>query len=311
MKNNFFLLLGLFICVNVHAQKKDSVYAFSYFKNNGQDGLHLAYSENGLTWKALKNDQSFLKPEISSDKLMRDPCVIRGADGLFHMVWTVSWTEKGIGYATSKDLIKWSNQQYIPVMEHEEKARNTWAPEITYDPINKEYMIYWATTVEGLFPETQIEEDNRYNHRMYYVTTKDFEYFTDAKLLYDPGFNAIDASIVRHDGRWAMFIKDETKVPVQKNIKIAFAETITGPYSDVSAPITGNYWAEGPSAINIDDEWIVYFDKYTNHQYGAVKSKDLINWEDISAQISMPKGIRHGTVFKISKKELKRLMKIK
>ncbi|TJZ59829.1 glycosyl hydrolase [Sphingobacterium olei] len=311
MKNSLFLLLSFFICVNSYAQKRDSVYAFSYFKDNGQDGLHLAYSEDGLTWKALKNDESFLKPEISADKLMRDPCIIRGVDGRFHMVWTVSWTQKGIGYASSKDLIKWSDQQYIPVMEHELKARNTWAPEITYDFINEEYMIYWATTIEGKFSETQIEDDNRYNHRMYYVTTKDFQSFTDTKLLYDPGFNAIDASIVRHDGRWVMFVKDETKVPVQKNIKTAIAESITGPYSDISAPITGKYWAEGPTAIKINDEWIVYFDKYTNHQYGAIKSRDLINWEDISAKITMPKGIRHGTVFKISKKELKKLLKAK
>src|SRR5690606_29176436 len=78
----------------------DSVYAFSYFKGNGEDGLHLAYSYDGFSWKALNNDQSVLEPELSKDKLMRDPCIIRGGDGRFHMVWTVSWTDQGIGYAS-------------------------------------------------------------------------------------------------------------------------------------------------------------------------------------------------------------------
>jgi hypothetical protein len=55
---------------------------------------------------------------------MRDPCIIRDKDGIFHMVWTVSWNEKGIGYAWSRDLINWSQQKYIPVMEHEPEARN-------------------------------------------------------------------------------------------------------------------------------------------------------------------------------------------
>jgi sucrose-6-phosphate hydrolase SacC (GH32 family) len=90
------------------------VYLFSYFKGNGEDGLHLAYSYDGLKWSALNNDQSFLKPQVGNDKLMRDPCIILDAKGTFHMVWTISWQEKGIGYANSKDLIHWSEQKYIP-----------------------------------------------------------------------------------------------------------------------------------------------------------------------------------------------------
>ena len=89
----------------VNAQQTSDVYLFAYFKNNGEDGLHLAYSFDGFKWIALKNDSSFLKPAVAHDKLMRDPCIIRGADGLFHMVWTVSWNDKGIGYANSPDLV--------------------------------------------------------------------------------------------------------------------------------------------------------------------------------------------------------------
>ena len=93
-------------------------------KKNGEDGLHLAYSMDGLKWKVLNNDQSFLEPELSKDKLMRDPCIILGPDGKYHMVWTVSWNEKGIGYANSEDLITWSQQKFIPVMQHEKETRN-------------------------------------------------------------------------------------------------------------------------------------------------------------------------------------------
>jgi hypothetical protein len=42
---------------------------------------------------------------------------------------------------------------------------------------------------------------------------------------------------------------------------------------------------------------------------GAVRSKDLKNWEDISDQISFPEGTRHGTVFKVSQKVLENLKK--
>lgn len=273
-------------------------YLFAYFKGNGEDGLHLAYSNDGYKWETLKKDTSFLTPEVGKDKLMRDPCVIKGGDGLYHMVWTVSWTDKGIGYASSKDMIHWSKQEFIPVMAHEEKARNTWAPEITYDEKSKTYMIYWASTIDGKFPETQSTEEKGYNHRIYYTTTKDFKKFKPTKLLYEPGFNVIDATIVKQNEGYTMFLKDETKVPVQKNLKIAYSKNLTGPYTKASEPITGNYWAEGPTAIQINNEWVVYFDKYTQKKYGAVKQTSK-GWEDISEQISFPTGTRHGTVIKV------------
>lgn len=303
---SIFLISALF---NAQAQKKQDVYLFAYFKNNGEDGLHLAYSRDGYKWATLKNDQSFLTPTVSNDKLMRDPCIIRGADGLFHMVWTVSWKDKGIGYASSRDLVNWSKQQFIPVMAKEAGARNTWAPEITYDDQTKTYLIYWATTIEGKFPETAAKEENGYNHRMYYVTTKDFKTFSDTKLLYDPGFNAIDASIVKDGGKFIMFLKDETRNPVQKNLKIAYSDKLEGPYGKASAPITGKYWAEGPTTLKIGEDWLVYFDKYTEHKYGAITSTDLKNWTDISDKIALPKGLRHGTIIKIKEKELSKLLK--
>lgn len=298
------LILLIFITASdlIYSQN-DKVYMFSYFINNGQDGLHYAYSKDGLTWTSLKHDSSFLQPTVSTDKLMRDPCIIRGADNLFHMVWTVSWNDRGIGYSSSKDLVHWNEQQFIPVMEKEDSARNAWAPEITYDAANNEYMIYWATTIRGKYPSDPGVEAG-YNHRIYYTTTKDFKTFSPTKMLYDKGFNVIDATIVPDDKSFIMFLKDETPKPVpQKNIRIATSSKLTGDYSLPTAPITGNYWAEGPTAIKIGERWIVYFDKYRDRKYGAVSSIDLINWTDISDKISFPKGTRHGTVFTITQNE--------
>jgi sucrose-6-phosphate hydrolase SacC (GH32 family) len=308
MKHTIFTFLFLTGCFFSKAQN-DSVYLFSYFKNNGKDGLHLAYSNDGYSWAALNNDQSFLQPVLSKDSLMRDPCIIRGEDGLYHMVWTVSWNQRGIGYASSKDLIHWSEQQYIPVMHHEDSARNCWAPEITYDKKTKKYMIYWATTIAGKY-SADPKVENGYNHRMYYVLTNDFKTFSKTKLLYDKGFNVIDATIVPDGKRFVMFLKDETRTPPQKNIKIATSKKLNKGYTDASAPITGNYWAEGPTVLRSNNNWIVYFDKYRDHKYGAVQSTDLVNWTEISDKIALPSGIRHGTIFKISKAELGPLLKL-
>lgn len=112
MKNitsTLILILCLAGITNIHAQEK-KVYLFSYFKNNGQDGLHLAYSTDGLKWVALRGDSSFLKPMVGKDRLMRDPSIVQDEKGVFHMVWTSGWWDKGIGYASSTDLTHWAGR---------------------------------------------------------------------------------------------------------------------------------------------------------------------------------------------------------
>ncbi|MGG9963049.1 glycoside hydrolase family 43 protein [Ferruginibacter sp. SUN106] len=300
-----FCLVIFFIAQLKSVAQNNAVYMFAYFNNNGKDGLHLAYSKDGYTWTALNHDSSVLKPMVANDKLMRDPCIIKGEDGLFHMVWTVSWNDKGIGYANSSDLIHWSEQQFIPVMKGEDSARNCWAPEITYDKKKKYYMIYWATTIAGKYKMDSVVESG-YNHRLYYVTTKDFKTFSKTKLLYDKGFNVIDATIVPDGKKYIMFLKDETRIPPQKNIKMATSKKLNKKFSSPSALITGNYWAEGPTTVKIGNTWVVYFDKYRDHKYGAVQSTDLKNWTDVSDKISLPKGIRHGSIFVVSEEELEK-----
>ena len=139
MKRLILSLLFFLPLIFISAQK-EKAFLFTYFKGNGEDGLHLACSTDGLQFTALNNDKSFLTPNVGISKLMRDPCLIQTGDGTFHMVWTAGWTEKGIGYASSRDLINWSEQKCIPVMEMEPGARNCWAPEISYDKRTKQFL---------------------------------------------------------------------------------------------------------------------------------------------------------------------------
>lgn len=274
---------------------------FSYFKNNGEDGLHLAYSIDGLKWEALKNDESFLVPQLSSDKLMRDPCIIKGPDGKFHMVWTVSWSEKGIGYANSLDLINWSEQKFIPVMEHEKSTKNSWAPELFYDKKNEQYLIFWASTVSEKYTETENQSEGNWNHRMYFTTTKDFIHFSETKIFLEPGFNVIDATISNYDSSYFMVIKDETYLPeAKKTLHILFSDNLYDWDVTISDAISWS-WVEGPTITKINDDWVIYFDQYKKGSFGAITSSNLLKWEDISEEIKLPNGIRHGTIFKVSK----------
>ena len=97
-----FLLAALLIGQTMVAPPQPAMgYLFSYFIGNGEDGLHFASSADGLKWTPVSGGRSFLHPAIGS-KLMRDPSITRGPDGLFHMVWTTGWWDKGIGVAHSR-----------------------------------------------------------------------------------------------------------------------------------------------------------------------------------------------------------------
>jgi hypothetical protein len=283
------------------AQRAPQRYLFSYFTGNGEDGLHFAASADGLTWTALKDGASFLPPGVGS-KLMRDPCIVQGPDGTFHMVWTTGWWDQGIGLAHSRDLISWSEQQWLPVMKHEPTALNAWAPEIFYDEAAQEYLIFWASTIPARFPQTEESGDTRddqkkLNHRIYFVTTKDFVTYSPTSLFYDGGFNVIDATIAGAGAEFVMIVKDETKRPVaKKHLRVARASRARGPYGPASPAISAD-WVEGPALLKVGEGWLLYYDEYTRQRYGAMRSTDLREWAVISDQVRFPAGMRHGTAF--------------
>ena len=111
-----FLLVLVSFAPAVASEKPDTAYLFTYFIGNGEDGLHLAWSRDGLKWEPLGGGKSYLAPTVGNSKLMRDPCVAIGPDGVYHMVWTSGWWENNIGYASTKDFVTWTPQKEIPVM---------------------------------------------------------------------------------------------------------------------------------------------------------------------------------------------------
>jgi predicted GH43/DUF377 family glycosyl hydrolase len=279
-------------------------YLFTSFHEPADRGLRMLYSKNGKDWTDL--DTVFLRPSIGNQKVMRDPSIVQGDDGTFHLVWTSSWRgDKGFGHASSKDLIHWSEQQFIPVMQHEPTTVNVWAPELFYDGDNKRFIIIWASTIPGRF-ERGIEEDSN-NHRMYVTTTTDFKTFSPTRLFLDPGFSVIDAVIVKRAASdYVLVLKDNTRP--ERNIKVAFADNPLGPYKNVSKPFTDQF-TEGPSVVKVGDEWLIYYDSYRKKIYEVSATKDFARFTNITGQVQVPVGHKHGTIFTVKKNILKQLLK--
>ncbi len=299
-------MVAIFFLCFTSCQREKDIYLFTSFHEPADAGLRYLYSEDGIHWDSIPG--TWLKPEIGKQRLMRDPSMVRTPDGIFHLVWTTSWKgDLGFGYATSKDLIHWSKEKMIPVMSHEPTTINVWAPEIFYDDEKDQFMVVWASCVPHRFAHGIEEEDN--NHRLYYITTKDFNTISETKLLYDPGFSVIDATIVKRTTKdYVMVLKDNTRP--NRNLKIAFASSPYGPYSAASKPFTQSF-VEGPTVEKLGDEYMIYFDVYKKKIYGAVKTKDFINFTNETANVKVPIGHKHGTICKAPRSVLENLLKNK
>jgi hypothetical protein len=299
------LLAVLFTsCQSGHRKAEEKeVYLFTSFREPADEGLRFLYSRDGYHWDSIPD--IFLKPAVGRQKVMRDPSIINSPDGTFHLVWTCSWnSDPGFGYASSEDLIHWSEQKHIPVMAHDTSVVNVWAPELFYEDETQDFYIVWASTVPFKF-EKGVEEE-RNNHRLYYTKTKDFTDFTPAKLLYDPGFSSIDAVIVkRATSDYVLVFKDNTRP--ERNIKVSFATHPEGPWSAASEPFTPAF-TEGPSVVEVGEERLIYFDAYRNKSYEAVSTKDFKTFTGINDKITIPEGHKHGTVIKITETLLQSLL---
>ena len=296
------LLTVLFAVCFVALGARD-IFVSTSFHEPATEGLRFIYSNDGIKWDSIQG--VFLRPEVGTQQVMRDPSVVKGPDGTFHLVWTSSWRgDRGFGYSSSRDLIHWTPQRFIPT-GMDTTTVNTWAPELFYDDVRRQFLIVWASCVPGKFPDYQ--EDHKNNHRLYYMTTKDFLRFSAAKLFYDPGFSAIDATLVkRGKNDYVMVVKDNSRP--MRNIKVAFAASPYGPWSAASEPFTESF-TEGPTTAKVGDWYYIYYDSYRHKIYGAHRTKDFKVFEDQTGTVCFPVGHKHGTVFMADEQLVEGLVK--
>lgn len=291
--NKLYRLLLLSAIALLTACAERQLYVSTSFHEPATDGLRFIYSEDGLHWDTVPG--TFLQPKVGRQQVMRDPSIIRTPDGIFHLVWTSSWRgDRGFGYASSRDLVNWSEQRFVEVMD-DTATVNVWAPELFWDEEKRQAMVVWASCV----PTTHFDlgvEDSLNNHRLYYSVTTDFQTFSPARLLIDPGFSCIDATIVcRAPGDYVMVLKDNTRP--NRNIKVCFAPSAEGPWSEPGEPFTGNMM-EGPTVTKVGDDYLVYYDRYELRDFGCSKTRDFIEFHDISDDVSVPPLHKHGTIFR-------------
>ncbi len=329
MKNKSILLSGnwtkgmllmtalvLFNLLKAEAKGKDySAYLFTYFTGNGpgEEQIRYAISEDGYSYKALNGNKPVIdSKDISTSGGVRDPHILRGADGkTFYMVITdlyvpdMGWQNTAMILMKSKDMIHWESTVIdMPKTYPAEfgEVNRVWAPQTIYDKATGKYMVYFSM------------RHNEDADIIYYAyANDDFTGFEAApkQLLYSPTNNAcIDGDIIEKDGKYHLFFKSENGNP---GIYLAVSDKLTEGYKLVSNDRvdkeTHHVEGSGIFKLNGRDEWILMYDVYMKGSYQFTISKDLEHFEVIDHDVNMNFHPRHGTVMPITAKEKKRLEK--
>jgi len=262
-------------------------YLFAYFQKVGADGLHLAYSLNGYRWEVMGGGNSFLRPQIGPERLLRDPFLFRDQDGMFRLVWTMGWWGSAIGYASSTDLLHWSEQRAIPVMADEPGTRNCWAPEIFWDARSEQYELFWASTVAN-------GPGGQSRNRIYATTTKDFNTFTRTRLLYDSGSGANDPTLVSAKGQYYLWFRKEP----DNRLTVVTSDNPLGPFDNPRSPSIPAK-IEGPMIFRLGNQYALGCHFIEQSRFGVFASPDLEHWEDISSATSFPPGAGQGSIVEV------------
>jgi hypothetical protein len=277
--------------------------------------VYFGLSQDGRHWEALNHAAPVLVSALG-EKGVRDPFILRSHEGeRFYLVATdlsihrnPSWERavhrgsQSIVIWESDDLVRWPPPRLVKVAAND--AGCTWAPEAIYDEDTQDYLVFWASTNGS---------DNFAKQRIWASRTRDFKTFSQPFVYIDKSYHVIDTDIVRDQGHYYRFSKDEQF----KAITLEVADTLLGPWHDVAgfslATLQGYEGPQcfllEPAAPDTPPTWCVLLDYYSKRAgYQPFLSHDLARGQFTPASdFSFPFRFRHGAVLPITTEEYDRL----
>ncbi|MFI7130486.1 glycoside hydrolase family 43 protein [Nonomuraea sp. NPDC050153] len=264
-----------------HAVGPAPHYLMTAFTNSSESNMYVYDSANATAYNLIRAN-AYTPPS----GLIRDPSVMRHADGYYYLVHTTNWTGDTIGFARSADAVTWTFLRNVTVGLNGATG-STWAPEWFKDSDGSVHVIFSASTTgtAGQFRPYRIT-----------ATNSALSSWSAAVPLGIPA-NYIDSFVVKAGSTYHNFLKNETT----KYIEHATATSLTGPWTFTG---TGNWagWGsglEGPALTRLPDgRWRIYFDNYTGGRYYYADSSNLASF---GAKVELP-GLsgtaRHFTVLR-------------
>ena len=305
-------------------------YLFSFFTGEGTSNgeqvyFGLSQGNDPTRWRQLNGGQPVLTSNVGT-RGVRDPFIIRSPQGnrFFQIATDLrifgngNWDaaqrtgSKSIVVWESTDLVTWSAPRLVRVSP--DTAGNTWAPEAYYDDGLGQYVVFWASK---LYSTSDPNHTGSSYNRMMYATTSDFRTFSAAQVWVDKGYSTIDSTLIRHDGTFYRYTKDERgsgSTPCSQFILAERSTTILNrTYSFLSECIGRGTISrgEGPTVFksNTAERWYLFIDEFGGRGYIPFESTNLASgtWSAVPS-FTMPGRPRHGTVLPVTQAEYDRLL---
>jgi len=294
--------------VSIPADEGFSSYLFVYFTGNSgdQEAIRFALSADGLTYKALNNNQPIIASDtIAQMKGVRDPHIYRGPDNMYYMVVTdmkasMGWSNNhAMVLLKSSDLVNWTHSivDIAALFPEFKEVNRVWAPQTIWDPIAGKFMIYWS----------QRSHNDKDVIHYAYANSSFTSLETTPKVLFSYPSSTIDGDIIIKDGVYNLFFKTEGN---GNGIKKAVASSLTGPYvvKENKYLQQTTQAVEGACVFRLINSgtYVLMYDVYSNGKYEFTTSTELSNFKVLNG-VSMNFSPRHGTVIPITDEEAKRL----
>lgn len=299
-------------------------YLFVHFKEKRTpegEQVYFGVSRDGFTWEAVNEGNpvlwcyygdkgardftvTFCRKTGKYVILGTDLCLAYGMRNQYHNSWD-EISENGskcLSLWESEDLLHWSEQRLVRIGN--EDFGCLWAPDVIYDDKSEEYVLHWSSAHKSSDFKTK---------EIYCCRTKDFQNFTEPKLLYrHPKGSVIDSAIYEEDGFYYMFAKVEERGGC--NILLR-SDEIEGDYEEVKAfeestseLERGKY--EGATAVRLENgKWCLFLDYYgaygEKQGYVPFVADSLADgrFKRADESFSFPYRFKHGTILKITEEQ--------
>ncbi len=234
-------------------------YLFAYFTGTSKEGqtIHLAVSEDGYNYTALRNNEPVIIPSKGVGNV-RDPYIwYNEQDNYYYILATdLDFTDGGGTYSNnsqsfiiwrSKDLVNWYDETFIDVSKMAHLIGDTrnmsavWAPQVLWD--GSAYVVYFtlACNATSWFDIVYLKTTDLMNPDAYY----EFDYIlgnSTGNGVCDT-YGVIDADIIHNpgDGKYYLFYKTECNAnelgttsngTSLKTIHYYVGDTPTGPFTN-------------------------------------------------------------------------------
>lgn len=300
-------------------------YLFVHFKEKTTpDGeqVYFALSKDGFNWETVNGGNPVLWAYYG-DMGVRDFTITR-CGGKFYIIATDlslaygmrgkynhSWQAIGengskcFALWESEDLVNWSEEKLIKIGD--EHFGCLWAPDVIYDKKEGDYILHWSSS----------HDFNNYGEKgIYYSRTKDFQSFTEPRVLHRiEGRDIIDSAMSEEDGVYYLFVKDghpTNIVMLKSNCPTGPFERVTAFDESMKAIEVGKY--EAPTAVKLEDgRWALFLDYYgvsgSGQGYVPFISEDISSgvFNRSDEAFKFPYGFKHGTILTITDDEYKRI----